>query len=140
LKQSNIQGIDAGGGGPSQWGSPAGDHQYDNAMMSSRPWATPSAHGFFVSSEGPWDNLTALLVSGGKNSNRKKAERNATAAVGDHGLMVEVHHMPEAALSDGAQSLYPRQFDDLCRQVRAIHEVSAAAFVRTEDLASASRA
>jgi len=31
----------------------------------------------------------------------------AAAAVGCHGLMVEVHHEPGKALSDGAQSLYP---------------------------------
>ena len=44
----------------------------------------------------------------------------AAVAVDAHGLMVEVHHMPEKALSDGAQSLYPDQFDMLCRQVRLI--------------------
>ena len=47
----------------------------------------------------------------------------AAAAVGAQGLMVEVHHAPEEALSDGAQSLYPEQFQDLCRQVRAIYDV-----------------
>lgn len=47
----------------------------------------------------------------------------AAAAVGAQGLMVEVHHKPEEALSDGAQSLYPEQFQDLCRQVRAIYAV-----------------
>ncbi len=45
----------------------------------------------------------------------------ASVAVGAHGLMVEVHHAPETALSDGAQSLYPEQFEELCRQVRSIH-------------------
>lgn len=44
----------------------------------------------------------------------------AAVAVGAHGLMVEVHHAPDEALSDGAQSLYPRQFEKLCRQVRSI--------------------
>jgi 3-deoxy-7-phosphoheptulonate synthase len=44
----------------------------------------------------------------------------AAVAVDAHGLMVEVHHAPEKALSDGAQSLYPEQFDTLCRQVRLI--------------------
>ena len=47
----------------------------------------------------------------------------AAAAVGAQGLMVEVHHAPEEALSDGAQSLYPEQFQDLCRQVRAIYDI-----------------
>jgi len=27
--------------------------------------------------------------------------------------MIEVHHEPEKAMSDGAQSLYPDQFSDL---------------------------
>jgi len=44
----------------------------------------------------------------------------AAIAVGAHGLLVEVHHKPEEALSDGAQSLYPEQFQVLCREIRAI--------------------
>ncbi len=47
----------------------------------------------------------------------------ASAAVGAHGLMVEVHHQPDQALSDGAQSLFPDQFEALCRQVRHIFEL-----------------
>jgi 3-deoxy-7-phosphoheptulonate synthase len=37
----------------------------------------------------------------------------AAAAVGADGLVVEVHVDPDAALSDGAQSLHPEQFADL---------------------------
>jgi 3-deoxy-7-phosphoheptulonate synthase len=44
----------------------------------------------------------------------------SSIAVGAHGLMVEVHHQPDQALSDGAQSLYPQQFVQLCRQSKAI--------------------
>ena len=44
----------------------------------------------------------------------------SSVAVGAHGLMVEVHHQPDKALSDGAQSLYPEQFAALCRQARGI--------------------
>ena len=44
----------------------------------------------------------------------------AAAAVGVHGLMVEVHHAPETALSDGGQSLYPAQFAALCEDIRKI--------------------
>ena len=44
----------------------------------------------------------------------------SSIAVGAHGLMVEVHHQPDQALSDGAQSLYPQQFVQLCRQSQAI--------------------
>lgn len=47
----------------------------------------------------------------------------ASVAVGAHGLMVEVHHDPAKALSDGGQSLYPDQFEMLCRHVRSIHKV-----------------
>ena len=47
----------------------------------------------------------------------------AAAAANAHGLMVEVHHQPERALSDGAQSLYPEQFALLCEQVMAIFKV-----------------
>ena len=41
-----------------------------------------------------------------------------------HGLMVEVHHQPDQALSDGAQSLYPEQFELLCAQVMAIFKIT----------------
>ena len=44
----------------------------------------------------------------------------AAVAVGADGLMVEVHQDPDKALSDGAQSLYPEQFDELMAQVRQI--------------------
>jgi 3-deoxy-7-phosphoheptulonate synthase len=47
----------------------------------------------------------------------------AAVAVGADGLMVEVHCDPDHALSDGAQSLYPDQFDDLMTQVRQIAPV-----------------
>jgi 3-deoxy-7-phosphoheptulonate synthase len=47
----------------------------------------------------------------------------ASVAADAHGLMVEVHHEPEKAMSDGAQSLYPDQFALLCRQVNAIFDV-----------------
>ena len=43
--------------------------------------------------------------------------------------MVEVHHDPDHALSDGAQSLYPEQFEELVRQIRTIAEVRRAAGV-----------
>jgi len=44
----------------------------------------------------------------------------AAVAVEAQGLMVEVHHEPDKALSDGAQSLYPQQFERLCRRVQQI--------------------
>jgi 3-deoxy-7-phosphoheptulonate synthase len=47
----------------------------------------------------------------------------ASVAVGADGLIVEVHNQPDRALSDGMQSLYPDQFDDLMVQVRQIAAV-----------------
>src|SRR5436309_9450206 len=47
----------------------------------------------------------------------------ASVAVGADGLMVEVHCDPDRALSDGMQSLYPDQFDELMKQVRQIAAV-----------------
>jgi 3-deoxy-7-phosphoheptulonate synthase len=47
----------------------------------------------------------------------------AAVAVGADGLIIEVHHQPDQALSDGVQSLYPEQFDELMAQVRQIAPV-----------------
>jgi 3-deoxy-7-phosphoheptulonate synthase len=47
----------------------------------------------------------------------------AAVAVGADGLIIEVHHEPDKALSDGIQSLYPDQFDELMAQVRQIAPV-----------------
>jgi 3-deoxy-7-phosphoheptulonate synthase len=47
----------------------------------------------------------------------------AAVAVGADGLMIEVHCDPDHALSDGAQSLYPDQLDELLAQVRQIAPV-----------------
>jgi 3-deoxy-7-phosphoheptulonate synthase len=47
----------------------------------------------------------------------------AAVAVGADGLIIEVHHEPDKALSDGMQSLYPDQFDELMAQVKQIAPV-----------------
>jgi 3-deoxy-7-phosphoheptulonate synthase len=44
----------------------------------------------------------------------------AAVAAGADGLLMEVHHDPDHALSDGAQSLNPGQFMELMTQVRAL--------------------
>lgn len=49
----------------------------------------------------------------------------AAAACGADGLMIEVHNNPACALCDGAQSLTPKQFDGICRQVKCILEALA---------------
>jgi len=47
----------------------------------------------------------------------------AAVAAGADALMVEVHHQPEKALSDGPQALLPEQFTELMKQIRLIAEV-----------------
>jgi 3-deoxy-7-phosphoheptulonate synthase len=47
----------------------------------------------------------------------------AAIAAGADGLIIEVHHDPDRALSDGAQSLRPEQFTELVRQIRTIAAV-----------------
>ena len=44
----------------------------------------------------------------------------AAVAAGADGLLVEVHHDPDRALSDGMQSIVPAEFDELIREVRQI--------------------
>ncbi|MCK5100488.1 MAG: 3-deoxy-7-phosphoheptulonate synthase, partial [Desulfobacteraceae bacterium] len=39
------------------------------------------------------------------------------------GLMIEVHNKPEQAMSDGAQSLYPDQFKECMKKIKAIHSL-----------------
>ena len=51
------------------------------------------------------------------------AMARAAVAAGADGLLIEVHPNPERAMSDGAQSLYPEQFDKMMREVTAIAEV-----------------
>ena len=46
----------------------------------------------------------------------------AAVAAGADGLLIEVHPNPDRALSDGAQSLYPEQFERLMKEVRLIAE------------------
>lgn len=68
----------------------------------------------------------------------------AAVAVGADGVLVEVHHQPEKALSDGPQSIYPEQFSTMMSEIeqiapvvgrnlaRGIHVESATAGVHDE--------
>lgn len=47
----------------------------------------------------------------------------AAVAAGADGLLVEVHHAPERALSDGMQSILPEEFAQLVEEVRQIAAV-----------------
>jgi 3-deoxy-7-phosphoheptulonate synthase len=49
----------------------------------------------------------------------------AAIAAGASGLIVEVHPAPERALSDGYQSLYPHQFEELVTECSAIANLIA---------------
>ena len=44
----------------------------------------------------------------------------ASVAAGADGIIVEVHHDPEHAMSDGAQSLFPLQFEQMMQELRII--------------------
>ncbi len=57
-------------------------------------------------STGNWNYVTAIARAG--------------VAAGADGLIVEVHPQPEAALSDGSQSLKPERFAELVKQVKAV--------------------
>ncbi len=52
----------------------------------------------------------------------------AAVACGADGIMVEVHRNPAEAWSDGAQSLYPEQFDALMRGLRPFVEAAGKVF------------
>jgi 3-deoxy-7-phosphoheptulonate synthase len=47
----------------------------------------------------------------------------AAVATGADGLLIEVHHDPDRALSDGPQSILPDQFDELMAEIRQIAAV-----------------
>ncbi|HUJ15847.1 MAG TPA: 3-deoxy-7-phosphoheptulonate synthase [Thermoanaerobaculia bacterium] len=47
----------------------------------------------------------------------------AAIAVGADGVLIEVHHKPEEALSDGPQAILPDAFERLVREVDAIAQV-----------------
>lgn len=48
----------------------------------------------------------------------------AAIAAGADGLLIEVHHDPEHSMTgDGAQSLFPDQFDQLMKEIKLIAEV-----------------
>ena len=44
----------------------------------------------------------------------------ASVAAGADALLLEVHQDPDHALSDGAQSLFPKQFEDLMKQLKLL--------------------
>ena len=67
-------------------------------------------------------HLPVLVDPSHGTGRRDKVTPMARAAVaaGADGLLIEVHCDPDHALSDGAQSLYPGQFDRLMAELRII--------------------
>jgi 3-deoxy-7-phosphoheptulonate synthase len=54
----------------------------------------------------------------------------ASIACGADGIIVEVHHQPENALSDGPQSIYPAQFEKMMGEIEQIAPVVGRALPR----------
>src|SRR3989441_1088078 len=80
-------------------------------------------HGLIVVSEIMNQTQIPILVDPSHGTGRRdKVAPMARAAVaaGADGLLIEVHHSPESALCDGAQSLYPAQFRELMSQLHII--------------------
>jgi len=70
-------------------------------------------------------HLPVLIDPSHATGIREKVSPMARAAVaaGADALMIEVHHNPDQALSDGPQSLYPEQFGKLTRDLYVIAPV-----------------
>ena len=67
-----------------------------------------------------------ILVDPSHGTGRRDKVRpmsRGAAAVGADGLILEVHHDPDRALSDGPQSITPETFDALVRELRQIAPV-----------------
>src|SRR3954447_6656373 len=54
----------------------------------------------------------------------------AAVAVGGDGILVEVHHQPDKALSDGPQSIYPDQFERMMNEIERIAPIVERALPR----------
>ncbi|MEE4245489.1 MAG: 3-deoxy-7-phosphoheptulonate synthase [Kangiellaceae bacterium] len=56
----------------------------------------------------------------------------AAAAVGADGIIIEVHHNPKTALSDGAQSLFPQQFEQLMIELEGFVKAAGRTMTRSK--------
>jgi len=70
-------------------------------------------------------HLPIVIDPSHATGNRRLVEAMALAAIaaGADGLEIEVHNDPHHAFSDGAQSLYPEQFEQLIQKGRVIAQV-----------------
>lgn len=70
-------------------------------QLSHLPVIVDPSHG-----TGKWDLISSMS--------------KAAIAAGADGLIIEVHHNPEEAYSDGAQSLRPERFDNMMKELRPV--------------------
>ncbi len=90
-----------------------------------RTFETATRNTFDVSAIPVLKRLSHLPVLGDPSHGTGKRDyvlpmARAAVAAGADGLIVEVHHDPDHALSDGAQTLRPEQFTEMMQQIRAI--------------------
>src|SRR6266545_3493717 len=102
-----------------------GDHQVIVCERGIRTFETYTRHTLDLSAIPVITKLSSLpiIVDPSRAMGRRdKVPPMARAAVaaGADGLLIEVHHDPDHALSDGAQSLTLEQFDKLIDQLRLI--------------------
>ncbi len=102
-----------------------GNHDVILCERGIRTFETHSRNTFDISAFPIVKKLSHLPVIGDPSHAigiRDKVAPLARAAVaaGADGLLIEVHHKPEEALSDGPQSLFPEQFEELVEQLRQI--------------------
>src|SRR2546421_356395 len=64
-----------------------------------------------------------VIQIGARNMQNFSLLKRAAVAVGADGLLIEVHHEPDKALSDGMQSLLPEEFIALADEMRQIAAV-----------------
>ena len=69
-------------------------------------------------------HLPIIVDPSHATGNSEYVEKMALAAIvaGADGIMVEVHENPKEALSDGAQSITPTMFKNLCNKIRKLEK------------------
>ena len=93
----------------------------DKASEMSGKWTDEYIESF-IEENNPDINFKASFQNA-----RDKVEPMSRAAIaaGCDGLIIEVHHCPDCAMCDGAQSLYPHQLKELLEQIKLIADVCA---------------
>jgi len=100
---------------------------YNNLVVDMRSLPIMRSFGYPVI----FDGTHSVQLPGGAGDtsagNREYVEHLVRAAVGVgvDALFLEVHDNPEEALSDGANSLYLDQLEDLLKDALAIHKIVA---------------